>query len=132
MRWPGGGQKGQEVTSLTEAIDVVPTILDLCAVPIPTAVQGQSFLSVLEGNDYPGRSSALTESEPCTAIRTDGHRYVCYRDGREMLYDLEAAPHEYSDVSSDSDYSAVLSDHRLELCQRLMSTSLPRRREWAY
>ena len=132
VRWPGGGQKGHEVTSLTEAIDVVPTILDLCAVPIPTAVQGQSFLSVLEGNDYPGRSSALTESEPCTAIRTDGHRYVCYRDGREMLYDLEADPHEYSDVSSDSDYSAVLADHRLELCQRLMSTSLPRRREWAY
>ena len=68
----------------------------------------------------------------CRAIRTEEARYVCHHDGREELYDLATDPGEYTDVSGQSAYASSLHEHRPLLLQRLMSASLPLRREWAY
>ena len=132
VRWPQGGQQGIDVSGLTEAVDVVPTILDLCGIPVPKSVQGRSFRPALEGDTTYGKDSALTESGLCSSIRTDGHRYVCYQDGKEMLFEHESDPDEYIDLSENADYQDILSEHRLQLCRRLLNTKLPRRREWAY
>lgn len=41
MRWPGGGiAGGRDVRALAAYIDVMPTLLELCAIPVP---QGHSF-----------------------------------------------------------------------------------------
>jgi arylsulfatase len=132
VRWPQGGKPGTTVTGLTEAVDIVPTILDLCSIPTPKSVQGASFRPALEGEAEHGKQSAMTESGPCTSIRTDQYRYVCYQDGRELLYDHASDPEEYTDVSALPDYAEVLANHRHQLCQRLLSTTLRKRREWAY
>lgn len=132
VRWPEGAAKGIDESGLTEAVDVVPTILDLCSIPIPKGVQGTSFKPALEGQVTHGKQSAITESGVCTALRTDKHRYVCYQDGRELLYDLSSDPHEYADVSENPEYTRILAEHRHLMCQRLLATKQPRRREWAY
>jgi arylsulfatase A-like enzyme len=132
VRFPDGAESGLTVSGIQEAVDVLPTLLDLCAIPIPGNVQGQSFRRALEGDASFGRESALTESLNCRAIRTDAHRYVCHRDGREELYDLTVDPGEYIDVADNSTHVSVLTHHRRLLIQRMMGACLPRRREWAY
>ena len=131
VRLPGA-EPGRTVHDLTEAVDVLPTLLEAAAIPIPKAVQGRSFLGTLRGLETEPRSSVLTESVPCRSIRTDNHRYVCYHDGREQLFDLIQDPGEYIDVSAETAYAEILSKHRRIMIERLMATDLPKRREWAY
>ena len=111
---------------------MVPTVLDLCGIPIPNAVQGRSFRPALEGDTTFGRESALTECAGCTSLRTDTHRYVCYQNGRELLFDHTTDPTEYIDVSGDPNHADQLASHRHALCVRQLSTVNPKRREWAY
>jgi len=132
VRAPGVSKPGRTVSGLTEAIDVAPTILDLCGIPIPKALQGRSFRSALTGDAAYGRKSALTESPGCSSVRTNTHRYVCYQDGRELLFDHAVDPAEYIDISGDSVHAEQLASHRHELCVRQLSTIKPKRREWAY
>jgi arylsulfatase A-like enzyme len=52
MRWPGGGvQGGRGVDQLSAYIDFMPTILDLCGVPVakPDAFHGKSLASLAQG-----------------------------------------------------------------------------------
>jgi arylsulfatase A-like enzyme len=132
VRWPDGVKPGTTVTGLTEAIDVVPTILDLCAIPIPKSVQGRSFRPALEGDATYRRTCALTESVPCSSIRTDTHRYVCYKDGRELLFEHESDPGEYVDLSQNADAAETLAEVRLLMIQKMLETNLSKPREWAY
>ncbi len=37
------------------SVDTLPTLLELLGIPIPSAVQGKSFLPLLEGKDEPIR-----------------------------------------------------------------------------
>ena len=93
VRWPEGVASGTTVSGLTEALDILPTILDLCGI---------------------------------------SHRYVCHQDGKELLFDHESDPNEYSDISDSPEYATILADLRHQMCQRLLNTPLPKRREWAY
>ena len=132
VKWPRGGKPGLTVTGLTEAIDVLPTILDVCSIPVPKSVQGTSFRPALEGDASHGKTCAITESRSCASIRTDRYRYVCYRDGKELLYDQTSDPGQYIDLSGSAEYVQILADHRHLMIQKVFSTQLPKRREWAY
>ena len=132
VRWPSGAKGGLTHEGIVEAVDVVPALLEACGIPIPRSVQGQSLLPAIRGEANHGRDCALTETSRTRAIRTDGHRYVIDRDGRETLYDLVRDPGEYVNVASESDYASTLSEHRRLLLQKLFETSTPLRREWAY
>jgi arylsulfatase A-like enzyme len=44
IRWPGVVPEGVEVSETVRTIDVMPTILELCRLPVPEEVQGQSLL----------------------------------------------------------------------------------------
>ncbi|MHC4560585.1 MAG: sulfatase family protein, partial [Planctomycetota bacterium] len=44
IRWPGVVPEGAEIYETVRTIDLMPTILELCHLPVPEAVQGQSLL----------------------------------------------------------------------------------------
>src|SRR5206468_8306659 len=44
MRWPGQIRPGGHTPALVELVDIAPTILQACRVPVPAAVQGRSLL----------------------------------------------------------------------------------------
>jgi arylsulfatase A-like enzyme len=60
VRWPAGFASPAKVTRLTAHIDVMPTTLDACGVPVPTGVQldGRSMLPLLRSPlaDWPDRT----------------------------------------------------------------------------
>jgi arylsulfatase A-like enzyme len=61
MRFPGGGAAGTRVAGVARQIDILPTVLDYLALPVPTGLPGRSLLSSLE--DGRGRPiDALAET----------------------------------------------------------------------
>ena len=51
MRRPGVINPGAHVDELTRQIDVLPTILDYCELPMPYDIQGMSLRGAIEGRD---------------------------------------------------------------------------------
>ncbi len=57
IRWPGVVPQGAEVYETVRTIDLMPTILELCRLPVPEEVQGQSLLPL-----FAAAKRALDES----------------------------------------------------------------------
>jgi arylsulfatase A-like enzyme len=135
VRWPAGIAKPGTVHDLVEAIDLVPTLLECAGIPVPGTLQGRSFasrLQAVEPTSYVSRQSALTEGRGWKTLRLPHARYVVEADGHEALYDLEADPDAYHDLSVDPAYADTLSLARHTLLQRLIGRERPRTRVWPY
>ena len=102
---PGLIKPGTRVTQMVQNIDIAPTILQACGVPLPKKpkMDGQSFLPLLEGKSIPWRDHILYEYHwewnfPATptlfAIRTDRYKYIFYYGlwDHDGLYDLKTDP----------------------------------------
>lgn len=110
VRWPGGGiGGGKDVSRLTAHLDLLPTLLDLCGVPLPDDLRpdGRSLAPLLRDpkSAWMDRaivveSQRLEEPEKWRqcAVMTESHRLV---NGKE-LYDMIADPGQTRDVSSAS------------------------------
>jgi arylsulfatase A-like enzyme len=96
-----GRRAGQMILN----IDLAPTLLDMAGVPIPTAMQGQSFLPVMRSPYAVGRSAWVYELfrdfpfggrvPPHKALRTERYKYIDWElCRRPELYDLQADPRE--------------------------------------
>ncbi len=132
FRWPGALTAGRTVHSLVEAVDVLPTLLELIGVQAPPHLQGASLAAHLRGEDGPVKAAALTEHTGWKSLRTEQHRYVVHADGREHLYDLAAAWGDYRDVAGEPAYASELAEHRRLLLQRLLEMERPLPRVWPY
>ena len=134
VRWPGHlTGTPRTVSGLVEAIDMVPTILDLAGIQIPPHLQGQSLAPVLEGRtETTSRRSALTEHAGWKALRTDRYRYLCESNGKESLWDLAEDPGEYCDLASQPDAAPILAEHRRLLLQHLLEAECGHQRVWPY
>jgi arylsulfatase A-like enzyme len=121
--------KPQTVEDLIEAVDIAPTLLELCGVQVPPFFQGRSFFERLTGGQYASRNSVYIEfKDPFRSswktIRTRRYKYSRYwrRDNPdsqgELLYDLQVDPHEQHNLSGDERYKSILPDLRQELLSR--------------
>jgi arylsulfatase A-like enzyme len=121
---------GRVYAEIIEAVDIAPTILDYCGVQSPPFFQGRSFRPLLQSDgDYEPRTSAYIEfKDPLRSswktVRTAAYKYSVYTaDGdpssqRELLFDLQADPHEQRNVARDPAYAEALDDMRRELIRR--------------
>ena len=83
VRWPGGGWGGGVVRDdLVSHVDVLPTVLKACGLPIEEQMQGQSFLGLLGVAPCASRRRVFTEKtffqiyDPMRAVRTERHKYI--------------------------------------------------------
>ncbi|MHC4510909.1 MAG: sulfatase/phosphatase domain-containing protein, partial [Planctomycetota bacterium] len=126
MRYPKLTGRGTHCEELALNIDLAPTILELAAVPIPGAMQGQSWLDALRGR--PGRASFLYEyfqegdrrfKRPTVlAVRTKRWKYVTYPLDSSLiseLYDLQTDPAELNNLIGDPKYAGTLEEMKNEL-----------------
>ncbi len=126
------GVRGQTFTQLAEAVDIVPTLLDLAAIQIPPQLQGRSLAAALTEGEISAKDGALTEHHGWKSLRTARYRYLLHTDGREMLWDLEADPDAYNDVARKPSYQKALAECRHALLQKLIQMERPLSRTWAY
>ncbi|MCD6301958.1 MAG: sulfatase [Anaerolineae bacterium] len=77
-----GWHGGRQVESMISNVDVLPTLLDLLGLPIPSRVQGVSFRPLLDGKGNAPRDVCFGELtyhdyyDPKRCIRTDRYKLI--------------------------------------------------------
>jgi len=133
-----GTVRGRVVEAFTEAIDVMPTILEWAGEPVPHACDGRSLAPWLRGEtpadwrrevhwgyDFrdlrePAAEAALgLGPEECglTVIRDHRYKYVHFAALPPLFFDLERDPHEFDNRAGDPDYRGLV----LAYAQKLLS-----------
>jgi len=99
-----GMKGGQTTRSLTEFVDVYPTIADFCGLEMPHPAAGSSLRPVLADPAMSVKDAAFTLVTRSSklhgqSIRTARWRFTWWSDGQTELYDHDADPEELHDVS---------------------------------
>ncbi|MFP3903565.1 MAG: sulfatase [Armatimonadota bacterium] len=82
MRMPGHWDDGEVHDELLTNCDMLPTIMEIAGGPPPEAIDGRSFLGLLDGGRYEPRDHIFTEMtyhglyNPMRAIRTKRYKYI--------------------------------------------------------
>ena len=110
-------ERGVQDKRLACLCDVMPTLLDLCGIPIPDTVEGISLISD-ERRDYV--YGEHTHGGGANRMIHDGrYKLIWYPAGnRIQLFDLENDPEELRDLSEDKDHA--------EIRERLTQLLIPR------
>ncbi|MGA7606168.1 MAG: sulfatase/phosphatase domain-containing protein, partial [Anaerolineales bacterium] len=97
--------------------EIAPTIYDLAGIPIPTNVDGMSFVKLIKGE--PWRDNILIESWPergyWAGIRTYRCVYVETENDLSELYDLQTDPFELNNLIHDAQDQAIIADLKAKL-----------------
>ena len=121
MRCPGTIPEGVCDVCLN-TVDIMPTLLSLCGLPIPAEVEGRDLSNVicgaanaeeLEGALMMGTGATADWGEgfEWRAFRTKRYTYAVYRrDGEELLFDNLLDPRQMVNLAHDASYSSVLAD----------------------
>ena len=129
MHWPAGITAGHRHQGLMEMVDVLPTMLDLCGIPAPEAMQGQSFAAYLRtGDTAAGRQDVYAIHQPgLIMLRNQTYKYIRADFGddaaREVLYNVDTDPNEERDLVQDADYTEVLQQLRDRALTRSLMAS---------
>jgi arylsulfatase A-like enzyme/chitodextrinase len=102
-------------SSLIQNIDVPITFADLAQVVPTNAVNGTSFIDLLNDASTSWRPESLIETlglapeRNYQAVRTSQYLYAEYENGDREFYDLSADPDQLINVVSDPGYTSVIS-----------------------
>ncbi len=138
IRDPGRAARGTAVERFTEAVDIVPTILDAVGAEVPGHLDGRTLISFLDGDepvnwreeahwefDFREVASGAAEriyGAPLDAlnlavIRGERYKYVHFAALRPLLFDLQADPGELVNLADDPAYTRV----RIEMAEKLLA-----------
>ncbi len=126
IAWPGHFEAGVQSGGLVELTDVMPTMMELAGLPIPTGTQGSSLLPILTGQTPPDHHRDFVRCEYYDAVDMPDHSWATmYRDqqwklvvyhnhNRGELYDMVRDPHEHESLWDSPSHQMIKS----ELLQR--------------
>ena len=123
LRWPGQTPAGTRSTSFMGTIDLMPTLLGACNIPLPDGLQGRDVSDVWRGKPAPvdteltpgGSDSVYLQNMangwpdrtewvgPWRAVRTERWSYTRWLDNRRgpWLFDLANDPLEMINLAED-------------------------------
>ncbi len=133
--------RGRQIEAFSEAVDLMPTILDWLELPTPRQCDGRSLLPLVEGQVPAGWREAvhwehdfrdIPDLDPETelGLASDDCSYAVIRDRRfkyvhfaalpPLLFDIAADPQETRDLAGDPAYAGVM----LAYAQKMLSWRL--------
>lgn len=111
-------RRGRRLGQMALSIDLAPTLLELAGLPVPAAMQGQSLLPLLRGEEVPWRKEFFYEHRfehpripPTEGIRTEEWKYILYVNSQplyEELYHLRRDPLKEHNLASSPAHGKVL------------------------
>ncbi|BCS33237.1 sulfatase [Luteitalea sp. TBR-22] len=125
MRAPGKLPAGRRVTTLTEAIDIMPTVLELLEMAPSPRIQGRSLLPQVAGTSA-SRDAVYAEFPATKMIRTDDWKLVHYV-GQPLgeLYDLRQDPNELHNLFADEAHREIKAQLLARLLDWMVRTADP-------
>ena len=129
IRWPGKIAAGSRVTPIAGAVDLLPTLAELCGVPIISQkpLDGRSLKPMLTGfpkADWPDRM-IFSHWGGRVSVRTQQHRL----DAGGALFDMVADPGQDRDISKEQPEIAArlakaVADYRAEVLPGIANKEL--------
>ena len=135
------GARGSVVEAFTEAIDVMPTLVDWMGLDVPRACNGRSLVPFLRGkkpddwrtevfweHDFrdvvsqrPETALGLRSDDCCYAVIRDAHyKYVHFARLPPLLFDIREDPHEMNNIAA----SPAAKDIVLRYAQKMLTWRL--------
>ena len=133
LRYPAKfGRTPRTIDGLIGSEDILPTMLNLCDIPVPDTVEGTDFSDHLQGGPDPSDGATLIACYQPIADWWHGlggkeyrglctYRYTYARalDGPWLLYDNEADPYQLENLVDSPDHQTLLNDLDALLQKRL-------------
>ena len=121
--WPDRIAAGLRLVEVVSLVDLVATLVDLAGAPGVAPLDGDSLLGLLQGRGNGWKNEAFGEylahgvARPTAMLRKGRYKLHYSLGDAPQLYDIEADPNEFDDLSRDQTHAATLAD----LEQRLLS-----------
>ena len=101
VSWPGVLPQGKTSEALVQMIDLYPTILDACGLPIPKSAQGKSLLPLLEGKTDKQWDMVYSELHDGRVMQFDGtFKWIDNRADAPEVYDMKNDPWEIRNLAA--------------------------------
>jgi len=108
---PQGSADGKPCERVVSLMDMYPTLIDLCGLPVKNNIDGRSILPLLKNPgrkwDYP---AITTYNHSEYSIRNERWRYTIYLDGSQELYDHNSDPEEWYNLANDPKYADIIKE----------------------
>ncbi len=116
IHWPRGGLTGgRDIDTLSAHIDVLPTLADLCGIPVPEGYEpdGISLKPLLDGSEDPwprkhhviqyhgGAGAGALPAQPLAHSVVLTERWRLVNQNGQYLYDMQVDPAQRQDVSRE-------------------------------
>ncbi len=136
--WGGPFRGGGRIEELVSLIDLPPTLLDACDIPVPTHMAGHSLMPLVRRQPVAWQQEVLvqiSQSEVGRCVRTHRWKYgvtapqgdgwrdagsALYRDS--YLYDLEHDPYELVNLIRLASHRPVVERMRQRLIARMVAS----------
>lgn len=108
---PGFTKAGTSSGRTVSLLDIYPTLVDLCRLPVKKELEGNSLVPLLKNPlAVWDRHAVTTHGLNNHSVRSERWRYIRYEDGSEELYDHDQDPQEWKNLAGDAQYNNVKSD----------------------
>ncbi len=117
VHYPEKVEPGRVSEVLLSLVDLAPTLLSLCGLPVPEEMQGADLSNVVLGKSNQGPDSAFFQifvpyagdstPYPWRGVRTDLFLYARTEAEPWVLYDLENDPYQFRNLAQDPAHAAI-------------------------
>ena len=129
MIWvvPDVTEKGAVCSRPVDYMNIYPTLVDLCGLPMPVNPRGQELSGISQRtlladvNAEWDRPALTTHGRNNHALRSEDHRYIQYADGSEELYDHRNDPMEFKNLANAPEYAEA----KKSIAKWLPKTNVP-------
>ena len=104
---PGLTKPNERCDRTVDFMSIYPTLTDLCGIPTPKHVQGESIRPLLKNPSAAWDKPAITTYKFMNhAVRTEGWRLIRYADSGEEFYDEGKDPYEWTNLATKPESTA--------------------------
>lgn len=90
-------------------IDIYPTLVELCGLPVNASNEGRSLATLLDNPDATWNHAVVTTyGQNNHALQTRTHRFYQYEDGSQELYDHRSDRNEWHNLASEPEQQALI------------------------
>ncbi len=139
IRLPGCTHAGLNLRQTIEMVDLLPTLLDLTEIPLPSSqseeLSGRSIAGLLIDSTRNHRDHICAMTENAYTVRTERYKLIVFADrecrnysrslfsnanNETILYDIKEDPEERRNVYSDPAYAGAKAELAVLLIQHLI------------
>lgn len=119
------GKKPTVCHSLTELLDLYPTIAHLCGLDVPDRLQGKDISRMLDDPSYRVREAAFSVAPMRRGflLREEKWAYIQYKEdasGGIELFDTQRDPKQYTNLAENSQYAHVVKRFKMNLAAKMI------------